>query len=102
MKRRDFGKAVVGLVFGGTVSGVVAKASPSPIVYDWEDGRLGRAEIFDANGVEYRRVLQCNTRTGYIHKIKLNKNGDIMLISDGSRVAKDVIRAPAPLRVVFQ
>lgn len=56
--------------------------------------------IMDANGVEWKHCLACDTETGVIVRWVFNEQGEILcypLITDG---VKEVIQAAPPLRFI--
>jgi hypothetical protein len=61
-----------------------------------------RFKVFDANGLEWTHVVQCNTATGEITRNKL-LGGSVMYLDESTgEMAKESIRVAAPLLVVEQ
>jgi hypothetical protein len=64
--------------------------------------RVGKRakHIFDANGLEWTKVLECDTETGRILRFVTGPNGSIL--ADGYEPRREEITTAAPLRVILE
>lgn len=56
--------------------------------------------VFDANGLEWTHVLECDTETGEIIRQKTDENGKIVIDYEMGEVVTERIITAAPLMVV--
>jgi len=63
----------------------------------FERGRPCR--VFDANGEEYHKGMECDTETGRIVQ-QVGKDGQPVITND-DRLVFETVMAPAPLQIVF-
>lgn len=64
--------------------------------------KIGKTcRIYNAIGNEVRYVTEANMETGEVERIKLDKNGKIVVDWKRYEVVRERLFVPAPLRVVW-
>lgn len=71
------------------------------MIIDWDkdDGKVGPARVFDAEGIEYTDVLRCDTETGEIEFAVHFPDGTMMINDDGNGIKRFKMTVPTPLRI---
>lgn len=64
----------------------------------WVDAN-GLIRVYDANGVELKRLLRCVVETGECLQLATEADGSLMLDYDKNEIVRKVAWYPAPLRV---
>lgn len=62
--------------------------------YNWENGSIPPARVFDANGLEWRDVYNCDTQTG---ELEIQSSIDY----DKGEIIREKVKTAAPLTVKF-
>ncbi len=60
------------------------------------------ADIFDAEGNQWRRVIWCDTETGELERHVTDVNGYAVIDRDGKSLKKNLIRVSSPLRIEWK
>lgn len=67
--------------------------------WNWTDGELSSAKIFDGDEREHKCVIWINTRTGRLCKYLKNNSNSLYINPNTKEIAKEIITAPLPIRI---